>query len=188
MKKVTVLILFLTLLIKLSSCGDQNTELMFQETLFSTPLSCFSFAAGNTKAIVRYNTTDDQGKPCPKDIITIPDGTISINDNALSNYGLISVMIPGSVAFIGRGAFSNNNLISVEIAEGVASIGDRAFADNNLTKVTIPGSVRHIGRNAFQNNNTLMAVCILAERAFINISLGAFPSSVTPVFSPNCSN
>ena len=59
--------------------------------------------------------------------VTISEGVTTIGNNAFSNTGLTSVMIPGSVTTIGDNAFSDTGLTSVTIPESVTSIGDDAF-------------------------------------------------------------
>ena len=84
--------------------------------------------------------------------VTIPDGVISIGDNAFAGFsGLMGgVTLPDSLMSIGDRAFSGcAGLTSITIPEGVTSIGDETFYLTGLSNVTIPESVTHIGSLAF---------------------------------------
>jgi len=94
-------------------------------------------------------------------IITVTDGTVSINASAFSNCtGLISVNIPASVTNIGNSAFSNcTDLTSINISEGVTSIGSSAFFNcSSLSSITIPASVTEIGGVAFRGCSNLNSI------------------------------
>ncbi len=105
---------------------------------------------------------------CPnaKKTITIPNGVISIENNAFwgcSN--LPSVIIPNGVTSIGNNVFhSCSSLESVVIPNGITSIGYRAFWEcSSLSSVIIPSKVTSIGFSAFYNCEKLNTICCLAQ-------------------------
>ena len=84
--------------------------------------------------------------------VVIPDnlGITKIGNLAFAhNASLISVIIPEGVITIGNNAFLDCGLTSVTIPNSVMSIESWAFAYNSLTSITIPSSVEAIGNLAF---------------------------------------
>lgn len=85
------------------------------------------------------------------DSYTIPDGIISIADDAFAQSWYASklknITLPDSLVSIGHNAFYQcDELQSIVIPEGVVSIGDYAFyACYGLQSVTIPDSVTSVG-------------------------------------------
>lgn len=105
--------------------------------------------------LIQYPTEKQQ------DAYTIPDGVVTIAENAFAWGTLTSVTIPNSVMFIGDHAFiACENLRSITIPNSVISIGDRAFEYSGLISATIPGSVTSIGYRAFAKCSDLTSVTI----------------------------
>jgi len=100
--------------------------------------------------------------------VTIPDGVVSIGDEAFAGNRLVTITIPDSVTSIGRNAFARNQLTNVTIPDSVTSIGGHAFASNRLTSVIIPDSVTSIGEMVFALNLNLAYVTIPDSLANIN--------------------
>lgn len=88
--------------------------------------------------------------------IMLPQGIISIGENAFYHSGLSEIVMPDSLAEIGVGAFNNcTSLTSVIIPDGVTAIGKEAFMDcSSLKTMTIPASVATIGDNAVSSEGS----------------------------------
>ena len=87
--------------------------------------------------------------------VYIPEGVISIGNEAFSNVGnksLISIDLPESLISIGEYAFYQNILTTIEIPQSVTSIGDAAFGYNSLTTVYIPSGVNNLYYGVFYEN------------------------------------
>lgn len=118
--------------------------------------------------------------------ITIPDGVMTIGDNAFGCCKqLTSIMLPDSVNSIGNYAFAYcSKLTSVTLGENskLTSISSYAFNNcNNLTSVTIPASVTIIGEKAFAECYNI-SVYITDLAAWCEISFNDADSN------PICSN
>jgi hypothetical protein len=94
--------------------------------------------------------------------VIIPNNVTSIESYAFGLCtSLTNVTIANSVTSIGDGAFSEcSSLTSVTIPTSVTSIGDSAFGYCGLTSVTIPNSVASIGASAFDDCTSLTSVTI----------------------------
>ena len=119
----------------------------------ATRIICFQLNEDRSE-IAGYYGVDDNGKPCPRDVV-IPTGIFAIGNSAFNNKFLTSVFFP-------------QNLVIIE---------DNAFANNSLTSVTIPDSVTSIGTNAFSGNSFSSYIYIPNENAIVNAT--AFDSNVT---------
>ena len=122
------------------------------------------------------------------DAYMIPNGVISIDDEAFSGNGsLTSVTIPDSVTSIGDGAFYMcSSLTSITIPDGVTRIGDDTFVMcSNLTSVTIPDSVTSIGDSAFSSCDNLKSITIPDSVASIGDSAFSGCRSLTSVSIPD---
>jgi hypothetical protein len=81
---------------------------------------------------------------------TVPEGVLTIGNNAFVFSNLTSVTLPEGLKNIGEFAFSFSNLTSVTLSEGLESIDIYAFSYcDNLTSVNIPASVTSIELDAF---------------------------------------
>ncbi|MCL2547739.1 MAG: leucine-rich repeat protein [Symbiobacteriaceae bacterium] len=98
--------------------------------------------------------------PYPTDI-AIPESlggktVVRIDDWALSNVGLNSVILPDTVVTIGTGAFHHNfSLHNVILSQSLKAIGDRAFEGCwDLRYVSLPDHLESIGEYAFFTSRT----------------------------------
>ena len=74
----------------------------------------------------------------PVTSVTLPEGILSIGDNAFSHCGISSITLPESLVEIGYGVFQSSDLISVVIPKNVQSIGIGIFYNfNNLTSIMV---------------------------------------------------
>ena len=115
--------------------------------------------------------------------VIIPDGVISIADNAFEDYDdMTSVTIPNSVMYIGNSAFWNcYDLTNVIMSDNIVEIGTGAFESCvNLTSITIPNGAESIGRYAFYKCKNLSDITI--TDSVENIGKSAFGEclEVTP--------
>ena len=94
--------------------------------------------------------------------ITIPEGVVSIGDNAFENSTITTVNIPSSLKRIGMRAFSYcSNLKTIQLPSELESIGSRAFSHcGALTSIVIPNSVNNIGDNAFDGCKNLTSAFV----------------------------
>ncbi|MCI9156752.1 MAG: leucine-rich repeat protein [Lawsonibacter sp.] len=95
--------------------------------------------------------------------VTIPDGVVSIGEDAFLNRNtLTSVVIPSSVTGIRRRAFWNcTSLNKVNIPYGVAEIGFETFYNcASLTSIDMPSTVTQIWPGAFSYCTGLTSVAI----------------------------
>lgn len=94
---------------------------------------------------------------CPKLIsIDIPEGVISIPDNAFVNTASLTyVGLPSTLKTIGNNAFylcpQLIQLYMMILPEGLNSIGSRAFSYCGLSTVYLPSSLKYISNDAFGN-------------------------------------
>lgn len=105
---------------------------------------------------------------------TIPDGVISIGNNAFVSSSLREISIPNSVRRIGDGAFSSCcSLRTISIPKDVRTIGDNTFSScSSLREISIPEGVTSFGNYAFQNCYLLEEISI--PESVRSIGNGAF--------------
>lgn len=112
----------------------------------------------------------------------------TIPDEAFTEAGISSVVIPNSVTYIGEGAFKNcTSLASLDYEETtkVATFKHECFYNTALTSVTIPGSARLIEQDAFGNISALKTVTFAEDcTADLVVKTHAFDNSrnVTDVY------
>jgi len=96
-------------------------------------------------------------------VVTIPDGATSV-DYTFGTDGFTSVNLPDGLITIGNNAFKQNLLTSVTIPSSVTTIGDLAFYNNSLlTTVNIPSGVTSIGYSAFDSTDLTFADLIIPD-------------------------
>jgi hypothetical protein len=125
--------------------------------------------------------------------LRIPEGTITISDNAFRGcQNLTSVIIPEGVTTIGKHAFFGcEGLTSLTLPNSLTTIMESAFEGcANLPAITIPGSVNEIGRRAFVGLKSITSLTIpdgvttIAESLCVNcysLSQVSLPSSVVAI-------
>ena len=109
--------------------------------------------------------------------ITIPNGVVSIGNQAFTRCGLVSITIPDSVTSIGREAFSYcESVTNITIGDGVTSIGDGAFQYcSRLTLITFQGVAPTVAPNAFKYNGSTTK-----NKAVASVSAEALSSFGSP--------
>ena len=111
--------------------------------------------------------------------IVIPEGIVSISDNAFANSQVKNITLPSTLKYIGNSAFFNcTNLVSVSIPAGVTEIGDLAFSlCQKLEQVTFnakDSKLVKIGESAFSDCLTLTSINVpytvesVGKEAFLN--------------------
>ncbi len=86
--------------------------------------------------------------------VIIPEGVVSIGNNAFASSAVASVSLPNTLTAIGNYAFQNSKLTSVTIPTSVTSIGTYAFSTTTLASIefALGGTADlTIGQYAFQN-------------------------------------
>lgn len=119
------------------------------------------------------------------------DKLTTIGDQAFSESGLTSLMLPSGVSLGLRTFALCSNLAKVTIENGVKSIGDGAFGYcTSLKTITIPGSVLATGRMAFFGCTGLTSVILeegvttITEASFYectNLKSVKIPTSITSI-------
>lgn len=91
---------------------------------------------------------------------------IKTSDNTLIS-GCMTTVIPNGVMSIGENAFYGSGLTSIVIPGSVKSIGIQALCEcSGLTSVTIPNSVVSIGYRAFDGCSNLQTIVSLIQTPF----------------------
>ena len=107
-------------------------------------------------------------------VLVLPEGLLSIGENALQGAYLKSLTIPASVQEIGAKAFENmKSLETITFAENslLARIGNDAFSGcNKLTAIDIPDSVAELGTGVFTN-------CAALETVDLPVALTVLPAN-----------
>ena len=104
---------------------------------------------------------NDAFKSCNKlTSLTLPNGLVSIGNNAFQNTRMSSMTLPSSLKTIGNSAFEYcYNLVSVVIPDGVEKIGNRAFSNmSRLEKITLPSTLKEIGSRLLLYDSKLTTV------------------------------
>ena len=100
--------------------------------------------------------------------VILPDGLMTIGDNAFSGTAIFNVSIPPSVTRIGNSAFHNcGGLSAITLPEGLRYIGDEAFYGCDLlSEIEIPAIVTNVGYGVFNACLSLEAVTFNGDSPF----------------------
>lgn len=91
--------------------------------------------------------------------LSLPDGIVSIGDDAFNQCKIASLTLPASLEEIGARAFSNNGITELTIPDKVRTIGNSAFAYNNIEMIDLPASITSIHAAAFQWKAATTVIC-----------------------------
>lgn len=118
--------------------------------------------------------------------VVIPNGVISIGQNAFVGSKIDSIIISNGVKEIGNGAFSLcSNLTSVELPNSIEKIGCDAFGMcAKLSSISIPGSVTSISKSTFNGCSKLETVKIGNGVGIIDDSAFLMCSNLTNITIP----
>ena len=140
MKKILCVLLSLTFLLSVSSCGVKD------ENPFS-----YGQNADGTVTVTAYKGKNEASVTIPE---TYLDRTVTaIGDLAFeASLMMTSVSIPDGITLIGASAFANcQRLASIDLPDELVEIGDWAFQNCKLlSEVIIPDNVTEIGSYAFK--------------------------------------
>ena len=85
-------------------------------------------------------------------IYSVPQGVVSIAENAFAGSDAIKIILPNGILQIGNGAFKAcKNLVSINLPESLLIVGDEVFADCELLEVKLPESVIKAGKDVLKN-------------------------------------
>ena len=137
----------LILALWLWGCSDSGASKKEKET---ETFSCFEYGDDETQ-ITGYKEEDSDSNACSLDVV-IPDGVISIEDEAFEDKGLTSVTFSPTLTSIKANAFKDNDLMDITIPETVAEIGADAFTGNSFSShVYIPNESATVDDMAFDS-------------------------------------
>lgn len=143
--------------------------------------------------------------------VVLPDGIVSIADNAFYNCklitsinlgnalqsigkyafrqtGLTQITMPSSLKDIASSAFFYcTSLSSVSLNEGLTTIGASAFTNcSALKSIVIPSTVTSLGQNAFSNCTSLTSASFAEPCQLTTLETGIFSSAaITEFVIPN---
>lgn len=84
--------------------------------------------------------------------VVIPDGVISIADDAFEDSHIREIVFPSTIKSIERFSFSNSAISKITLNFGLEIIHDCAFMGcKNLKEITFPITLKVIGSKAFSN-------------------------------------
>lgn len=84
--------------------------------------------------------------------IVIPDGVISIADDAFADSHVREIVFPSTIKIIERFSFCNSAISKITLNFGLLVIHDCAFMGcKNLKEITFPITLKVIGSKAFSN-------------------------------------
>ncbi len=92
--------------------------------------------------------------------VTLPNGLVSIGNNAFRYTNIASISLPSTLRTIGESAFEDcYKVTSIVIPEGVEKIGHYAFYDmTKLERITLPSTLKEIGSCILQRDGKLTTV------------------------------
>lgn len=92
----------------------------------------------------------------------VPDGIVTLENNALYAQEITSVSLPASLTHIGNNALAENPFAAVILPQGLQEIGEAAFKRcTNLREISIPAGVTKIGNNAFDGCSAIHKAVIM---------------------------
>ena len=127
---------------------------------FSIPASATDSATSTT-----YNLTEI-GKNVflsNKNIgaVVVPDGVITLGENAFNSSSVTSVMLPNSLKTIVFRAFRGaSNLTSLTLPNSIKTVGDQVWHSSGLTDIVFPSSVTSVGTHTFYSSNNLISATL----------------------------
>ena len=110
--------------------------------------------------------------------VTIPNGVISIGNNAFQNNQIVTLNLGTGLQIIGTSAFLNNKIATLIIPNNVRTIGQNAFKTNRLTEITLGSGLRSISGQAFIANTASLTVTSLLTNPFTLPAMFDSPSLV----------
>lgn len=130
MRKISLLLLVITLLLTVSACGKT-----------ATPIEDFEYEILDGEVEITGYIGTDRDIVIPDEIEGRP--VTSIGKSAFRGYDLLTLVIPESVVCIEEYAFSRCKcLTDVELPDGLEFLGASAFADcENLQTLKLPNDV-----------------------------------------------
>ena len=92
--------------------------------------------------------------------LILPNGLVSIGNNAFQNTRIGSISLPSTLRTIGQSAFEDcYNVTSVVVPEGVEKVGSYAFSYmGNLERITLPSTLKEIGSRLLLSDRKLTTV------------------------------
>ena len=127
---------------------------------FSIPASATDSATSTT-----YNLTEI-GKNVflsNKNIgaVVVPDGVITLGENAFNSSSVTSVVLPNSLKTIVFRAFRGaSNLTSLTLPNSITTVGDQVWHSSGLTDIVFPSSVTSVGTHTFYSSNNLISATL----------------------------
>lgn len=93
---------------------------------------------------------------------TIPENIDTIENNAFSKSGLVSISIPNTVTTLGANVFMGcADLASVTLPKGITDIKTNTFSGcTSLVSIEIPSKITEIGENAFNGCTLLESISL----------------------------
>lgn len=99
-------------------------------------------------------------------LVTIPEGVVSIGEEAFAYTGIRWFVLPSTLKTIGDNAFESVYAETLALPEGLASIGKSAFHWSNLTTIILPEGLVEVPEEAF-------ASCYWLEDVYLPSTLEA---------------
>jgi lysophospholipase L1-like esterase len=120
--------------------------------------------------------------------VVVPEGVITLGENAFNSSSLTSVMLPNSLTTIVFRAFrGTSNLTALTIPNSVTTIGDQVWHSSGLTDIVFSNSVTSVGTHTFYSSGNLATATLgssmpaITNRMFYNTKVAelTLPASIT---------
>jgi len=82
--------------------------------------------------------------------LVVPEGIITVGDNAFNENTFTSVTMASTVTTIGDSAFYYTPITEIILNEGLESIGAESFFENSFIEIILPSTLKTIGDSAFE--------------------------------------